>query len=201
MFPNPCETEHALCCLAFAQLERFADKRAEQLSGGLKRRLNLAIALLPEPELMLFDEPTVGVDPQSREHIYEMLAELRNAGVSLLMTTHHLEEAEARCQRIVIIDHGRVIAGGTLNELVERTVGAGRRVTLALDRAPAQPLPGLEPDPCGTGLVGVVKDVASELPALLGEVREAGCRVLDVEVRSASLHSVFIHLTGRDLRE
>ncbi len=82
---------------------------------------------------MLLDEPTVGVDPQSRDRIYDVLAGLRATGVSLLLTTHHLEEAEARCSRTVIIDHGKVIAAGTLSELVELTVGRHRLVTLRLD--------------------------------------------------------------------
>jgi len=187
--------------LGWTALADRADEPVKRFSGGMKRRLNIACGILHEPRVVLLDEPTVGVDPQSRERIYDMLAELRDRGVSVLLTTHQLEEAEARCQRIVIIDHGRVIASGTLTELVERTVGAGRRVTLTLDRLPGSPLPGLEPDPDGTGLVGHLRDVASDLPALLGQVRAAGSRVLDVEVRSPSLHSVFIHLTGRELRE
>jgi ABC-2 type transport system ATP-binding protein len=167
----------------------------------MKRRLNIACGILHEPKVVLLDEPTVGVDPQSRERIYEMLAELRDRGVSILLTTHQLEEAEARCQRIVIIDHGRAIAAGTLGELVERTVGTARRVTLLLDRPTGRPLAGFEAGNDGTALVALVRDVAGELPALLGEVHETGSRVLDVEVRSPSLHSVYIHLTGRDLRE
>ena len=181
----------------------LADRAREPImrfSGGMKRRLNIACGILHQPRVVLLDEPTVGVDPQSRERVYDMLAELRDSGVSLLMTTHQLEEAEARCQRIVIIDHGRVIAGGTLNELVERTVGALRRVTLTLDRAPERALPGFE-DGTGTSLVAQVRDVAAELPPLLAAVQGAGRKVLDVEVRSPSLHAVFIHLTGRDLRE
>ena len=165
----------------------------------MKRRLNIACGNLHEPRVVLLDEPTVGVDPQSRERIYDMLGQLRDRGVSILLTTHQLEEAEARCQRIVIIDHGKAVAAGTLNELVERTVGAARRVTLTLDRPPGRAMAGFETE--GLGLIAQVRDVAAELPALLGQVRETGCRVLDVEVRSPSLHSVFIHLTGRDLRE
>jgi len=187
--------------LAWTALADRASEPIKGFSGGMKRRLNIACGILHEPKVLLLDEPTVGVDPQSRERIYDMLAELRDRGVSILLTTHQLEEAEARCQRIVIIDHGKAIAAGTLNELVERTVGAGRRVTLTLDRTPDRPLPGFEAEANGTGLVAQVRDVAAELPGLLGEVRETGCRVLDVEVRSPSLQAVFIHLTGRDLRE
>ena len=178
-----------------------ADELVKKFSGGMKRRLNIACGILHEPRVVLLDEPTVGVDPQSRERIYDMLAALREAGVSLLLTTHQLEEAEARCQRIVIIDHGRVISAGTLAELVESTVGVRRRVTLTLDRAPSTLPPGFEVGPSSTVLVTHVRDVAVELPPLLGVVSQGGCSVLDVEVRSPSLHSVFIHLTGRELRE
>ena len=99
----------------------------------MRRRLNIACGVLHQPRVVLLDEPTVGVDPQSRDRIYDMLAELARAGVSLLLTTHHLEEAEARCSRTVIIDHGKVIAAGTLPELVDQTVGRHRLVTLRLD--------------------------------------------------------------------
>src|SRR5215203_4822779 len=118
-------------------LERtgLADRASEpvkQFSGGMKRRLNIACGVLHRPRIVLLDEPTVGVDPQSRDRIYDMLAALTREGVSLLLTTHHLEEAEARCSRTVIIDHGRAIAEGTLPELVEQTVGRDRLVTLRL---------------------------------------------------------------------
>ncbi|MBI1796169.1 MAG: ABC transporter ATP-binding protein [Candidatus Eisenbacteria bacterium] len=178
-----------------------ADEPIKRFSGGMKRRLNIACGILHEPRVLLLDEPTVGVDPQSRERIYDMLAELRERGVSLLLTTHQLEEAEAHCQRIVVIDHGKVAAAGTLAELVEATVGAERRVTLTLDRAPDRPLPGFEAGESGVVVRAHVRDVAAEMPGLLGVVRDAGCKVTDVEVRSPSLQSVFIHLTGRELRE
>jgi ABC-2 type transport system ATP-binding protein len=187
--------------LRWTALADRADEPVKRFSGGMRRRLNIACGILHEPRVVLLDEPTVGVDPQSRERIYDMLAELRDAGVSLLLATHQLEEAEARCQRIVIIDRGRVAASGTLGELVEATVGAHRRVTLTLERAPANPLPGFAIGESGRLLTARVRDVATELPSLLELVREAGCKVLDVEVRSPSLHSVFIHLTGRELRE
>src|SRR4029079_19620208 len=101
----------------------------------MKRRLNLACGVLHEPKLVLLDEPTVGVDPQSRESIYDMLGALRARGTSLLLTTHYLEEAEARCERIVVVDHGLAVAAGTLVDLVEQAQRSGRRVRLALDRA------------------------------------------------------------------
>ncbi len=187
--------------LDWTALAERADEQVQVFSGGMKRRLNIACGILHEPRAVLLDEPTAGVDPQSRQRIYDMLAELREAGTSVLLTTHQLEEAEGRCDRIVIQDHGRVIAAGTLGELVEKTVGVQRRVTITLDAPLARPLPGFEVDAAGTTLRSQVRDVGVDLPSLLGVVAEAGCRVLDVDVRAPNLHAVFIHLTGRELRE
>jgi ABC-2 type transport system ATP-binding protein len=173
-------------------LERTAlmDRQKEAVrsfSGGMKRRLNIACGIVHKPRVLLLDEPTVGVDPQSRDRIYETLAELAATGVSMVLTTHHLEEAEARCSRTVIIDHGRVIAAGTLPELVDRTVGKDRLVTLRLSDGQVES--------------ARMRDVATELPPMLERVRASGRLVDDVEVRGPSLQSVFIHLTGRELRE
>ncbi|PYR54561.1 MAG: ABC transporter ATP-binding protein [Acidobacteria bacterium] len=188
--------------LAATALEDRADESVKAFSGGMRRRLNIACGVLHRPRVVLLDEPTVGVDPQSRERIYDMLGELARGGVSLLLTTHHLDEAEARCSRTVIIDHGRVIASGTLAELVDRTVGRHRVVMLRLD-APSATVPrGVTPAADDPRLLRArVDDVARDLPALLGAVAAQGRVVEDVEVRSPSLQSVFIHLTGRELRE
>jgi len=186
-----------------------ASEIVKQFSGGMRRRLNIACGVLHQPRVVLLDEPTVGVDPQSRDRIYDMLADLAASGVSLLLTTHHLEEAEARCSRTVIIDHGKVIAAGTMSELVDPTVGRYRLVTLRLD-APldAQSLLEVSGASNGTGMDAdprIVKarlrDVAAELPPLLERIRTTGRAVDDVDVRGPSLQSVFIHLTGRELRE
>jgi ABC-2 type transport system ATP-binding protein len=191
-------------------LERtgLADRAKEpvkQFSGGMKRRLNIACGILHRPKVVLLDEPTVGVDPQSRDRIYATLAELATDGVSMLLTTHHLEEAEARCSRTVIIDHGRVIASGTLPELVEATVGRHRLVTVRID-SPLRDRPGalaaLEPDAAdGRTMRSRMSDVGRDLPILLEAIRAAGRTVEDVDVRGPSLQAVFIHLTGRELRE
>ena len=190
----------------------LADRAGEsvrQFSGGMRRRLNIACGILHRPRIVLLDEPTVGVDPQSRDRIYDVLAELSRSGVSLLLTTHHLEEAEARCSRTVIIDHGKVIATGTLPQLVDSTVGRYRLVTLKLDA----PLDGkasllmsgthdISVDEADTRIVRArMRDVASDLQPLLEQIRAAGRAIDDVEVRGPSLQSVFIHLTGRELRE
>jgi ABC-2 type transport system ATP-binding protein len=189
-------------------LERtgLADRAAEsikQFSGGMRRRLNIACGIVHQPRIVLLDEPTVGVDPQSRDRIYDVLADLRSAGVSLLLTTHHLEEAEARCSRTVIIDHGKDIASGTLPELVDRTVGRHRLVTIRVD-APlsAEHAGSIEIDPTDSRLGRVrLIDVGAELPPLLDRLRQAGRSVEDLDVRGPSLQAVFIHLTGRELRE
>src|SRR5262249_21933258 len=170
-------------------------------SGGMKRRLNIACGVLHRPEVVLLDEPTVGVDPQSRERIWEMLDKLKQAGSSLVLTTHQLDEAQIRGDRIVIIDHGKTIAAGTFRELVERTVGTRRQVTLTLDRPLPRPLGGLPAEADGRTVRLQVTDVAAELPPLLEQVRAAGCHVEDVGVQSPSLQLVFLHLTGRELRE
>ena len=191
-------------------LKDRANEPIRQFSGGMRRRLNIACGVLHRPRIVLLDEPTVGVDPQSRDRIYDVLTELTGRGVSLLLTTHHLEEAEARCSRTVIIDHGRVIAAGTLSELVDQTVGRYRLVTLRLDAAAGQATAAeiirgsrtIESDPLDARVLRArMRDVAIELPPLLDRVRQVGRSVDDVEVKGPSLQSVFIHLTGRELRE
>ncbi|MGH9408108.1 MAG: ATP-binding cassette domain-containing protein [Vicinamibacterales bacterium] len=188
--------------LAMSGLEDRASDQVKNLSGGMKRRLNIACGVVHKPRVVLLDEPTVGVDPQSRERIYDMLAALMRTGVSLLLTTHHLEEAEARSSRTVIIDHGRVIAAGTLPELVARTVGGHRVVTVRVD-SPVADLPeGVAVVPEDPRLLRAqVANVARELPDLLNALARDGHEIEDVDVRGPSLQSVFIHLTGRELRE
>ena len=172
-------------------------------SGGMKRRVNLACGVMHQPKVVLLDEPTVGVDPQSRQRIFQMLDELHALGTSILLTTHHLDEAEQRCDRIVIIDHGKVIADGTLAKLVDDTIGSPRHVKLRLDRPLRTPLAPWQPSvesPLDT-LETRVNDVAGQLPSLLEGVRSAGYDVLNVDVRAPSLHDVFLHLTGQALRD
>jgi len=181
-------------------------------SGGMKRRVNLACGVMHSPSVLLLDEPTVGVDPQSRQRIFEMLDQLRDTGTSILLTTHHLDEAEQRCDRIVIMDHGRVIADGTLDELIQKTIGVSRQVRLRIDRPLKRPLSPWHASPIHGTLGDAlraddrclqthVNDVAGQLPALLQGVSAAGYAVLNVEVHSPSLHDVFLHLTGQELRD
>ncbi len=193
--------ERVQWALGWTQLDDRAKEPIKNFSGGMKRRLNIACGVLHAPRVILLDEPTVGVDPQSRERIWEMLEVLRRDGASLLLTTHHLEEAEAHAERIVIVDHGRLCAAGTLGELVRATVGTHRSVAFTLDHAPAAPIAGLTAEDGGRVLTGQVQDIDGELVTLMGRITAAGSTIVDLEVRRPSLQSVFLHLTGRELRE
>jgi ABC-2 type transport system ATP-binding protein len=186
--------------LGWTGLADRAGDLVKTFSGGMKRRINIACGVLHRPLVLLLDEPTVGVDPQSRDRIFLMLDELWRQGTSILLTTHQLDEAEQQSDRIVIIDHGRAIAEGTLTELIANTVGVNRRVIFKLAH-PGPKLAGMEMSDDGRQLVAEVADVALELPEVLSRIREAGGQVSDLEVHSPSLHAVFIHLTGRELRE
>jgi ABC-2 type transport system ATP-binding protein len=190
--------------LAWAGLEDRAHEPVVRFSGGMKRRLNIACSLLHSPRLVLLDEPTVGVDPQSRERIYEMLGVLQASGVSMVLTTHHLEEAERRCDRIVIIDHGRTVAAGTLPELVASTVGSARTLTITLGKplaAGAMITGDAQIEAGGRTVLLPVHELGQEVPALLAKVSAAGGEITDIALSGASLQDVFIALTGRELRE
>jgi len=189
-------------CIAFAQLERFSKIRAERLSGGLKRRLNLAIALLPEPELILLDEPTVGVDPQSRAFLLDAVKTLARDGAAVIYTSHYMEEIEAIAERVVIIDDGKVLLKGTLDELLREGV---IHVRLAVSGMPAVQLSALLENFGKVGTVGdewqVMLD-ASQTPAtMLGAVEMAGGQVLHAEFGRHNLEQLFMALTHRSLRD
>ena len=190
--------------LDWSGLAERADEPIRSFSGGMKRRLNIACAVLHKPEVLLLDEPTVGVDPQSRERIWEMLGELRKDGATLLLTTHQLDEAQQVCDRIVIVDHGKVVADGTLDELVGQTIGHQGHLTLQIDRPlePGHPLlTRWQPAEDGRSLSGAVEDPAADLPAALKSLDDADRRVLGLRLEPPSLQAVFLHLTGRELRE
>ena len=195
-------TERVRWALAWTGLAERTREPIKRFSGGMKRRLNIACGILHRPSLLLLDEPTVGVDPQSRQRIWEMLDEVRRDGTSLLLTTHQLDEAQQVCDRIAIIDYGKTIAVGTLSELLKRTVGTHRRVTFTFD---APPPPTLAERGFvmtnGTSVSRDVSDIARDLPAMLDDVKAAGLTIRDIRVDVPSLQAVFLHLTGRELRE
>jgi ABC-2 type transport system ATP-binding protein len=193
--------EQVASALAWTGLADRANEPIKGFSGGMKRRLNIACGVLHRPEVVLLDEPTVGVDPQSRERIWEMLDKLKQAGTSLVLTTHQLDEAQTHGDRIVIIDHGKTIASGTFAELVDQTVGPRRQVTLTLDRPLPNSLDGFAGEVQGSTIRFQAQEVAAELPPLLERVRAAGRHVEDLAVSSPTLQMVFLHLTGRELRE
>ena len=190
-------------CLTWAALTDRADAPAKALSGGMRRRLNMAAGIIHRPRLVLLDEPTVGVDPQSRNRIFEMVEDLRNQGTTVIYTTHYMEEAERLCDSIAIIDHGRIIAQGTKEELVAKSFG-GRSDVLMHFAASA---PNVES--WAAARSGEVKDgvahFAIEQPtaiaSLLDSAAKDGLEVIDVILRRPNLESVFLQLTGRELRQ
>jgi ABC-2 type transport system ATP-binding protein len=184
-----------------------ARDQTKKYSGGMKRRLNIGIGLLNRPKLLILDEPTVGVDPQSRNAILESVEQLSTAGMAVLYTTHYMEEAERLCDRVGIIDHGKLIAEGTRNELVG-LVGERDRVTLSATGEVSKALQTLRAlpwvhsaDASAEGVELMVDDARTRLPAILQEVAGAGVAIKSVEVAEPDLEAVFLHLTGRALRD
>ncbi len=190
--------------LGWADLADRAREPTKLFSGGMKRRLNIACGLMHRPRVLLLDEPTVGIDPQSRDRIYEMLARVREDGVAIVLTSHHLEEVEQRCGRLVIIDRGRNVAAGTVASLVEQTFGRSRtlRVGLAEPLGEAARLPGRATLADTRRVITAQVDPAStDLADTLGAIAAAGGVVNEVALAGATLQDVFIALTGRELRE
>ena len=190
-------------CLQWASLEDKANEPVKQLSGGMKRRLNMACGLIHRPRMVLMDEPTVGVDPQSRNRIFEMIEALRAEGTAIIYTTHYMEEAERLCDRIAIIDHGKVIAQGTRDELVRASFGGRSDVLMRVKDAAEKATPFAKAH--GGSFEGETAHFSIEQPTeianLLDAASNSGLEVIDVVLRRPNLESVFLQLTGRDLRE
>jgi ABC-2 type transport system ATP-binding protein len=193
--------------LAVVGLADRAGDPVKEYSGGMKRRLNIAAGLLHQPRLLVLDEPTAGVDPQSRNAILESVERLAGEGIAVLYTTHYMEEAERLCDRVGIIDQGRLQAEGTRRELVS-LVGERDRVSLAVDgdlsRAVAAlaALPRVQPGEAGDSRVELlVDDARTALPAILAAVTDSGVAVRSVSVAEPNLEAVFLHLTGKALRD
>jgi ABC-2 type transport system ATP-binding protein len=193
--------------LELVGLAERKDDHTKEYSGGMKRRLNIGIGLLHRPKLLVLDEPTVGVDPQSRNAILESVENLSIEGMAVLYTTHYMEEAERLCDRVAIIDEGKIQAAGTRRELVS-LVGEKDRVTISgtgnlVDAAEAlRDIAGVTDASSSDQRIDVLAtDSSSILPELLASVANSGGSITGVEVEEPNLEAVFLHLTGKALRD
>jgi len=190
-------------------LTRRADDIVGTYSGGMQRRLNLACGILHRPKLVILDEPTVGVDPQSRSAIFDLVERLRDAGTAILYTTHYMEEAERLCARIGIIDSGRLMAEGTRAELVARLgqearieIGVGRGDSLERAERIVSALEGVVSTSVENSQLHVIADRgANRLPTMLSALLNAGTATESVRVVEPNLEDVFLRMTGRALRD
>ena len=192
-------------CLEWAALADRSKEPVMEFSGGMKRRLNMAAGLIRRPPIVLLDEPTVGVDPQSRERIYQMIEQQRAAGTSLIYTSHYMEEVERLCDRLAIIDHGRIIAEGSPAELVQRTFGNRAEVVVDVARTDDAKMSTWTSEHHGSAdgkrVRFSVGNPATDVAEILRTAVAAGITVEHLSLRSPSLNEVFLQLTGKDLRE
>jgi ABC-2 type transport system ATP-binding protein len=188
------------------QLSEKADAWVGKLSGGQKQRLAVATALVGNPKVLFLDEPTTGLDPQSRRQLWDIIRTFQNGGGTVLLTTHYMDEAERLCDRLAIIDHGQVIAEGTPEELISR-LGGHDMVEFSVSNGGGnletwRTLPGVESAKHDDGIVCLtVREPHRTIPALLDTVEKQGTQLDKLSTRQASLEDVFVHLTGRHLRE
>ena len=186
-------------------LEEKRDARVGKLSGGQRQRLAVACALAGDPELLFLDEPTTGLDPQSRLQLWERIAVYKAAGRSVLLTTHYMEEAERLCDRVAVVDHGKIIALGTPAELI-----AGLRAPHIIEFSTEPPvsdallaaIPGIAERRQRDGQWFLAAaSLAQAVPALLSALDGAGARLVSLSTHRSTLEDVFIALTGRELRD
>lgn len=190
-------------------LTEKANERIKTYSGGMKRRVNIGVGLLHKPHLLFMDEPTVGIDPQSRRAILDTVKELNRQGMSVLYTTHYMEEAAELSNRVGIMDHGELIALGTQKELT-RQVGQSETIILRLDEAQSaellagaiRALPGVQQADVSEAQLTVITVSAEEsLPAIIAKASETALKLRAIEIREPNLEAVFLQLTGRALRD
>lgn len=194
-----------------AQLEEKSGARIGTLSGGQKQRLAMACALVGDPELLFLDEPTTGLDPQARRHLWDLVDQLKQAGRTIILTTHYMEEAERLCDRVAIMDHGRIIALGTPQQLVA-SVGAEQIVEFAVaghetgqglvDAALLTAIPGIQSHRVDAGLHQLsVSELHTAVPRIFAALATQGLHLSEFRTHSATLEDVFVRLTGRNLRD
>jgi len=194
--------------LSIVQLEEKRQARVGELSGGQKQRLALACALVGDPELLFLDEPTTGLDPQARRQVWELVEQFKSTGRTILLTTHYMEEAERLCDRVAIMDHGKVIALDTPRELIA-SIGAEHMVEFAadgdgraLDLDAFRSLEGVRSvRALNGGFQLQVAELHRAVPALLQELSSRGVPLTELRTHSATLEDVFVSLTGRHLRD
>ncbi|GKX67222.1 ABC transporter ATP-binding protein [Inconstantimicrobium mannanitabidum] len=193
--------------LNFTGLSEFKDKKAKTFSGGMLRRLNIACAIIHKPKIIIMDEPTVGIDPQSRNHIMEAVRELNQNGTTVIYTTHYMEEVEALCSKIAIIDKGKIIAEGTKEELKDmisdkRTLAVTVNDVYELNINKINNVEGVMEVSIdeNTILINSSKEV-SNLDKIIRVIEDQGAKILDLGFKEVSLETVFLSLTGRSLRD
>jgi len=187
------------------QLEEKRDAWVGKLSGGQKQRLSVACALVNDPEVLFLDEPTTGLDPQSRRQLWELIETFKRRGGTILLTTHYMDEAQQLCDRVAIVDHGKVIALGTPREIIA-LLGADHVVAFsvagALDLGPVRALPDVVDARSETGAyLLTVREPHVAIPALLAELARQDAELASLATHHATLEDVFVSLTGRTLRE
>ena len=196
---------HPDTVISLVQLEEKRTARVGALSGGQKQRLALACALVGDPQLLFLDEPTTGLDPQARRQVWDLIEKFKQDGRTILLTTHYMDEAERLCERVAIMDHGKVIARGTPRELIA-SIGVEHVVEVSTaaepDVAAMSRVPGVLTARAVNGsLVMQVAELHRAVPALLEELGRQGKPPTELRTHSATLEDVFVALTGRHLRD
>ena len=193
--------------MAMVQLQEKAGARVGSLSGGQKQRLALACALVGDPELLFLDEPTTGLDPQSRRQLWELIEQFKSDGRAILLTTHYMDEAERLCDRVAIVDHGKMIALGTPPELIaalqaEHVLEFALADASSLDASSLRAIDGVFAAERRNGTYRLqVSELHRVMPSLLAELRRQGVQLAELRTHSATLEDVFVSLTGRGLRD
>jgi ABC-2 type transport system ATP-binding protein len=193
--------------LEIVDLVNRKDDRIKTFSGGMKRRINIACSLLHNPKILVLDEPTVGVDPQNRNHIFEVIERLNNEGLTIIYTTHYMEEAERFCDNIAIIDVGRIIAQGTLKELREIS-DVKNLLTIKLADSDHEIIsritntnPSFNFDNTSNTLKVECKSISKEISIIINHIQNSGGVIERIYTQGANLESIYLKLTGKELRD